>query len=397
MDTKKTSTFETITDPTPKRVLHVIHRMRPGGVQTLVMNLYRHFDRSQVQFDFAVRSQQPEFYDEEIKALGGRLFHLPWGTVYPFNLMAYKRSFATILQKSGPFIAVHSHVGLYSGHVLPIAKKAKVPKRIAHSHNTNYSKNSSPLRKFWATMMRREIQINATHLLACSLAAGHWLYNAEPQNDSRFMHFPNAIDLDHFALIHGNQLYWREQAQLPLTGPLLGHIGRFDHQKNHTFLLEAFATFLKYFPHAKLILVGEGDLKKQVEHHAAAKGITEAVCFLGARSDIPQILGALDLFVFPSQYEGLGIVLVEAQAAGVHCLVSDIVPHEVDLGLGLVHFESLDAGISTWVNTMRQLLGKSSPTWEKRKATLQNAGYDICHSVELIQKLYHAQPNYDDR
>jgi hypothetical protein len=125
------------TNRTPQRVLHVIQRMRPGGVQTAVMNLYRHIDRDQLQFDFAVRSQQPEYYDEEIRELEGRLFRLPWRNGNPFSLVTYKRALAAVLQESGPFIALHSHAGLYSGHILPVARQANIPLRLAHSHSTS--------------------------------------------------------------------------------------------------------------------------------------------------------------------------------------------------------------------------------------------------------------------
>lgn len=371
----------------PVRILHVIHRMRPGGAQALVMNIYRHLDRSQIQFDFAVRSNQSEYYDEEIESLGGRLFHLPWGNGNPLNVVAYTRGLEAVLREEGPFTGLHSHVSMFSGHVLPIGRKAGIKLRLVHGHSAAAEKVSL-LRSAWSEVMRRRIRANATHFLACSPTAAEWLYGTQWQQNVRFWLFPNAIDLAPYASIHPDRHLWRLKTGLPIKGPLVGHIGRFDQVKNHTFLLEIFSTFRDFFPEAKLILVGEGDLKKHIEREAEAKGIAEAVCFLGVRSDIPQILGALDLFVLPSLHEGLGIVLVEAQAAGVPCLASDTVPKEVDLGLGLVRFESLDAGALAWAQALRALALRNGPAWEKRKAALQKAGYDIGGSVKFLQKLY---------
>ncbi len=371
----------------PKRVLHVIHRMRPGGIQTAVMNLYQHIDRNQLQFDFAVRSQQPEYYDEEIKALGGRLFQLPWKVGNPFSLIAYNNALATILHNAGPFLAVHSHVGLFSGHILPVARKTKIPLRLSHSHSASLDKQSI-LRKIWAGFMRRRIQDNATHMLACSSFAANWLYGPQWDKDSRVIKFLNAINLTPYTALDNDRFKLREKIGLPKKGPLIGHVGRFDPVKNHAFLLELFSAFHLICPDARLILVGEGVLKRQVEQHAEAKGIRDAVIFMGVRDDVPQILGALDLFLLPSLHEGFGIVVIEAQAAGTPCLVSDGVSPEVDIDLGLVCFESLSTDIDAWMQQIETQLTIQPVRWEKRKKVLQDAGYDIQNSVKLLQNLY---------
>lgn len=363
--------------------------MRPGGVQALVMNLYRHIDRSQIQFDFAVRNHQPDYYDEEITTLGGRLFRLPWSVGNPFSMLVYLPALEAIIRNEGPFAALHGH-GLYSGHTLPVGKKANIPLRIAHSHSAAIDKYSI-LRTLWSRTMRRRILADATHLLACGSVAANWLYGPQSQQDPRLVLLPNAIDLASFENSQQKQAHGREKIGLPGEGLLIGHIGRFDHVKNHTFLLEIFSSVLELSPEAKLILVGEGNLKGQIDLEAEARGISSAVYFLGVRSDIPQILAALDYFVLPSLHEGLGIVLVEAQAAGVPCLASDTLPAEVDMGLGLVQFISLAAGARTWAQALLAPKPFPIPVWEKRKAALQKAGYDIRHSAELLQDLYLAK------
>lgn len=375
-----------MTNQNTARVLHVIHRMRPGGIQTAVMNLYRHVDRSQVQFDFAVRSQRPEYYDEEIQDLGGRLFHLPWSSKNPLSLYTYKNAFATILHQNSPFLAVHSHVGLFSGHILPAAKQANISLRFAHSHSA--APDSSLLRTIWGAFMRRSIKNSATHMLACSSQAADWLYGSQWEKDTRVTKFPNAIDIVAYAELDSDRLELRKAFGQSVKGPLIGHVGRFDSVKNHTFLLELFSTFHNKFPETRLILVGEGKLKQQIENQATAKGIREAVIFLGVRPDIPKILGSLDLFILPSLHEGFGIVLIEAQAAGVPCLASKGVSAEVDLGLGLIHFESLSSGIDSWAQQAIVLLNNQHVLWEKRKKALEVKGFDIRSSAKLLQDLY---------
>jgi glycosyltransferase involved in cell wall biosynthesis len=351
------------------------------------MNLYRHIDRDQLQFDFAVRSQQPEYYDEEIRELEGRLFRLPWRNGNPFSLVTYKRALAAVLQESGPFIALHSHAGLYSGHILPVARQANIPLRLAHSHSAASDKPSLP-RNIWATYMRRSIRTHATHILACSSLAADWLYGSGWEEDTRVTKFPNAIDLAPYAALGNDKCKWREAVGLPLKGPLIGHIGRFDSVKNHRFLLELFSVFHRIYPDSRLVLVGEGALRQQVERQAEEKGIKSAVIFMGTRNDIPQILGGLDLFVLPSLHEGFGIVLIEAQAAGVPCLASDAVAAEVDLGLGLVQFESLATGTDSWLRRLEALSTASSIRWEKRRVTIQKSGFDIQDSAARLLSIY---------
>ena len=371
----------------PRRVLHVIQYMRPEGIQTVVMNLYRHIDRSQLQFDFAVRESQPQFYDEEIRSLGGRLFHLPWVLGNPLSVPVYCQALGAVLRDEGPFVAFHSHTGLHSGYTLPVATMANVYPRVVHSHSAAAAKQSF-LRTIWGRLMRRNIQKHATHMLACSSLGANWLYGSGWRQDERVQLFPNAIELDKYANLGNDRRWWRQELDLPLKGPLIGHVGRFDPVKNHAFLLELFGVFRKVCSEAKLILVGEGELKHELMQRVTAVGMEGSVYFLGARSDVPQILAALDLFVFPSLNEGLGMVLVEAQAAGIPCLASDAVAEEVDLGLGLVHFEKIAAGVEKWGRHMLSLLDTKPVSWNKRKSVLQNAGYDVKHGAQMLQELY---------
>lgn len=371
----------------PKRVLHVIQRMRPGGVQTAVMNLYRNIDRTKVQFDFAVRAQQQEYYDEEIKALGGRIFQLPWNQGNPLSVPTYKKALKNLIAEKGPFTAIHSHAGLYSGHILPVAAQTNIPLRLAHSHSA-LSDKSSILRNIWAYFMRRNIRKYATHMLACSNLASEWLYGIALHADKRISKFPNALDLTSYSNLTNNPLQLRKKINLPLDGPLIGHVGRFDAVKNHAYLLKVFINIRKIYPNAHLVLVGEGNLKNTIIELVEKYGLAEAVIFLGVRNDIPQILGALDILLLPSLHEGFGIVLVEAQAAGTPCLASDHISPEIDLGLNLVSFVPLSKNVTLWVNESKKMLTKTRIPWENRKTALESSGYDIQHTTKLLQNLY---------
>lgn len=371
----------------PKRVLHVIHSMRPGGAQTFLLNIFQHIDRSQIQFDFAVRVQNPDFYDEKVKELGGRLFRLPWQAGNPFSLKAYTSALEHVLLNEGPFVALHGHAGLYNGHVLPVGRQAGIPLRITHSHSAGQDK-TSVIRAIWAFLMRRRIWENASHLLACSQDAGRWLYGPKWEDDPRSKHIPNGIDLEPYASLHKDRKIYRRQLGLPVVGPLVGHIGRFDAVKNHTFLIDVFAAFLSDHLDANLVLVGEGQLEAKVRGYVAEMGLAESVHFLGVRSDIPELLGALDYFILPSLHEGFGIVLIEAQAAGVPCLVSHTVPQSVDLGLNLVEFVSLDSGADHWAQLLSNMDAHEAPDWNERRFALQSRGYDIQSSAALLQRLY---------
>lgn len=374
----------------PPRILHIIHRMRPGGIQTLMMNIYRQVDRTQVQFDFAVRSTQPEYYDAEVVALNGRILHLPWSGVRPWSISAYTRALETTIHQFGPFAAMHSHAGLFSGHTLTIAQKTSIPLRLAHSHSISTDTKPSLTRYLWGQVNRRAILSNATHLLACSQAAGEWLYGVNWQTDPRAQIFKNSINLSPYEKLPDDKYLLRQKLHFPTDALLLGHVGRFDQVKNHKFLIELFLNTLNKFPASQLILVGEGPLRPQIENMVQEKGISDKVHFLGIRSDVPQILGALDLFILPSHYEGLGNVLIEAQAAGTPCLISDTVPDEVDLNIGLVQFESLRNPVAQWLERLTVLRDKPVPTWAKRKQALQKKGYDLQDAVKQLMTIYTA-------
>lgn len=377
-----------MTSNPPKRVLQVIHRMRPGGVQALVMGAYRHLDRAQVQFDFAVRSRGEEHHHPEIRDLGGRIFRLPWRKENPISPLLYRRALGRVLDEEGPFTAVHSHVGFYNGYVLPTAKKHRIPVRIAHSHNTISTDRYPLILDVWERWMRVRILRDATHLVACNRESAEWLYGSPGQNDPRVEVIHNAIDLSDFEVLSASPAQIRRDLGFPQEGPLLGHIGRFDPQKNHSFLIDIFAAWLERVPEAHLLLLGEGALRPEIQDLVEARGIAANVHFLGVRTDVPRVLAALDLFLLPSLYEGLPLVLIEAQAAGTPCLVSACISRESDAGLGLIHYERLDEDLDTWVDAIQRALAGPRLSWENCKKGLQRMEFDIQSAARRFLALY---------
>jgi len=370
----------------PIRVLHIFGRMNRGGAETFIMHVYRHMDRSKIQFDFAVHSDQPGHYDDEIRSLGGRIFVLPRPRLA--TLPAYRRALARVLREEGPFAVVHSHVHFYSGIPLAIAASAGIPRRIAHSHSLSDGKRSSWPRRLYRWYMRSLISRYATHMLGCSRPACEALYGSRCWQDKRVQVVHYGIDLTPFELLPKDRNLLRDKIGLPRDCVLIGHVGRFDVPKNHRFLIEIFESLVAQCPTARLVLVGDGPLRPEIERLVQVKGVQDRVFFLGVRTDVPEIMGCLDVFLFPSLWEGIPLVLLEAQAAGLSCVVSDVISEEADLGIGLLHPVSLKAGPDIWVEHVLKALQGNRPEWSVRKEALQRNGYDVQEVAKLLARIY---------
>lgn len=370
------------------KVLHIVGKMHPGGIETLLMNAYRHIDRSKFEFHFGVQTEEKAFYDDEIVSLGGRIVRQP----HPRQgLRAYRRALAANIREHGPYDAIHSHIFGFSGYVLKVARELKIPVRIGHSHNIQDSKGASWTRRLYRSYMRELLRRHATALLGCSGEACESLFGRDCWKDERVKVFPNAIDLSPYEDLPALKAKLRARLDLPEGATVIGHIGRFSPQKNHAFLLSAFAAYRRRDPGACLLLIGDGPYRSQVESMAAGHGLNGAVRFLGVRKDIPELLGAMDLFLLPSLYEGLGIVLIEAQAAGVPCLASDRVPQEADLGLGLMKRLPLEAVEAEWaaqIDRMTEGSGDERLAWPDRRRELARRGFDIGQSVRELERMY---------
>ncbi|UVI27906.1 glycosyltransferase family 1 protein [Paenibacillus spongiae] len=368
------------------KVLHVVGKMHPGGIETLLMNVYRHTDREKYEFHFAVQTDEKAFYDDEIESLGGKILHQP----HPQRgLSRFRKELEANIRKNGPYAAIHSHIFGFSGYVLKIASGLGIPVRISHSHTVHRDAKQPLLRRIYRAYMQRLILRNATHLLGCSRHACESLFGKDCWEDRRVMIFPNAIALGPYESLPADRASLR--AKLGIHDPdipVFAHIGRFQEMKNHSFLIDRFAEFAATCPQAKLLLIGDGPDRARIEEQVHRLGLSQQVEFLGQRKDIPELLGAADGFVLPSLIEGLGIVVIEAQAAGVPCLVSEAVPEEADLELGLVRKLRLDDPPNRWVEALGMLAETPQPEWARRRSALEKSGFNMVSSVRRLELLY---------
>lgn len=357
---------------TPIRVLQVVTHMERGGLESTLMNYYRHIDRERVQFDFLVHRQERAAFDDEIESLGGKLYRLP--RLVPWS-EGYLAALNHFFDEHPEYKIVHVHQDCLSSVILRAAAQHNIPVRIAHSHNANQDKNLKYPIKLW---YKRSIPKYTTNLFACGKDAGDWMFGGAP-----YQIINNAIDATSYSFNPKNRIEVRHQLGLA-DKLIIGHVGRFNPQKNHPFLLDIFAALLKKEPNAVLLLVGGGEDMPKIQAKAHALGIAEHVRFLGVRSDVAALMQAMDVFVFPSLYEGLGIVLIEAQAAGLPCVVSDTIPREAYL-TDLVTAERLSSSTETWADN---ILEKRNFPRTDRRAEIAAHGFDIATEAVKLQEFY---------
>lgn len=361
----------------PIRVLNMFTIMDRGGAETMVMNYYRHIDRTKVQFDFLVHREQRGAYDDEIERMGGRIYRMC--PVYPQNFSRYKRDLRTFFRAHPEYKIIHSHMSELGYFAFREAERQGVPVRICHAHNAPHGFDAKMIIR---TYFKKRMMPYLTHLFMCGEESGKWLYGEK--NKTRFIMLNNAID----AAVYSFDASKREEMrrQLGLTDELVvGHVGRFNPQKNHAFLLDIFAALLKKEPNAVLLLVGGGADMPKIQAKAQELGIAEHVRFLGVRSDVADLMQAMDVFVFPSLYEGLPVTMVEAQASGLPCIISDKVPPECILTDGLVNIMPLSASPEAWAEKI--LTMRAAPRTDRREEIAAH-GFDISTEAVKLQEFY---------
>lgn len=354
----------------PVRVLHVIAGMGSGGAESFLMNMCRHMDRDKIQFDFLLRSNENIYFDE-LNSLGCRVYYTaPFPRHWLKNIL---QTWRIIKQNQYKIIHVHANALLYV-FPLMIAKKLGVPCRIMHSHSTFmlYSKA-----RIIHDYNKRRIHEIATDCFACSERAGKWMYG------DRYRIINNAIDVDKFKFDQIAREKIRRDFNIPAGAFVVGHVGRFWPEKNHVFLLRVFCQLLQEKPNAYLVLIGEGGLESKIKDLACDLGISDRVIFAGVRKDVNKALSAFDVFAFPSIYEGLGIVVIEAQANGLATVCSEAVPDNAIL-LNNVKRISLDQGPQFWADTIMQ----SNTQRVEPGRHLAQGGFDINIEAKKLQDYY---------
>lgn len=363
----------------PIRILQVLGGTGLGGAESRVMDSYRHLDRDRIQFDFAVHTQEKGFFDQEIETLGGKIYHLPRFKVY--NWLQYKKAWKAFFKEHPEYAAVHGHMTSTASIYLPVAKKAGIPLTIAHARSAGVDKG---IKGKITCFMRRNLGKQADLCLTCSALAGEAVFGKKMWESGQVKTIPNSIDAADFAF--ASQVREQKRAELGIEPEdfVIGHVGRFGFMKNHKFLLEVFALIEKKVPNSRLMLVGEGGLVPEVKKQAEELGILSKVIFTGNQSKVADYLMAMDYFVFPSIFEGLPGSVVEAQATGLRCLISDTVTDEV-LITPLSEAMSLEEGADRWAECV---LEKKVYAREQMTDAIKAAGFDVNDQVRMLEEIY---------
>ncbi len=373
------------------RMLHCLGSLRHGGIETWLLQVMRHTDRDRFRMDFLVHTSQAGAYDQEARAMGSRIIACPpTGLRRPWSYLGYPRQLLAILREQGPYDIVHGHLQEFSGYLLRAAAQAGVKVRIAHSHNSNPPLPWQPgrVRRAYNKLLTGWIDRYATLGLACSRAAARSLYGEHWESHRRWQILHYGIDPALFSA-QSDSARERRRWGIPADAPVIGHVGRFVPQKNHAFLLEVIAACLRLRPDVYFLLVGDGPLRPAIQKALDQRGLSKRVILTGARSDVPRLmLAAMDAFVFPSLWEGLGIVLLEAQAAGLRVLVSENVPDEFAVLPQQIERLPLSDGPDHWARRMLLRLDQQKPSREEALAALRRSGFTIDRSARALQEIY---------
>ncbi len=355
------------------RILQCVNNMHRAGLETMLMNYYRHIDRDLVQFDFLTHRPERGDYDDEIEQLGGRVYYAP--RLYPQNYPAYFAYMKRFFAEHPEYRIVHSHIDSMSYLPLLAAKKAGVPIRIAHSHNTSIDRDFKYLLKQY---FRMRLPSAANRYLACGEEAGRFLFG-----DRDVQVIPNAVDAAKFC--YDPQLRQEKREQLGFRDAfVLGHVGRISYQKNHKQLIEIFDALQKQHADSRLMLVGVGEKEAEVRSQVSALGLEEKVLFLGKRSDVNELYQAMDAFVLPSFFEGIPVVGIEAQFADLPCFFSDRVPQEVSFNEN-TSFIPLNVSEDRWAAA---ILEKKDMQRKSNREAIHYSSYDIKNAYKLLQNYY---------
>lgn len=360
------------------RVLHVLGSMNLGGAESRIMDLYRTIDREKIQFDFLVHDSREGFFDREIAELGGHIYYVPRFKVY--NYLSYKRAMKRFFAGHSAFGAVHGHMTSTASIYLPIAKRAGIPMTIAHARSAGVDKGIKGKITKW---MRKPLAKRADYCFACSRLAGEAVYGEKYVKAGKVKILPNAIETSKYAYNAEMREKMREKLGLSWAY-IIGHVGRFHYAKNHEFLVEIFAEIRKHRNDAVLLLLGEGALMPSVKEKAAKLGLERSVIFMGNQSDIVKYYQAMDYLVFPSRFEGMPGTVVEAQAAGLPCLISDSISEEVKV-TELVRFASLTEAPGVWAHTVYT---HREHERKDRVSALIKAGFDVHTQASWYEKFY---------
>lgn len=376
--------------PTAKpRVLHILASLSLGGVETWLMHMLRHHHSFSVDHEILLTRADTGEYEEEARRLGIKIYKLPIGT----GKLAWLRSFRNFLRANGPFAAVHSHVYLFSAPLLGAAKKAKVPVRIGHCHaaRSRGSDHQTIRHKLRRGIAIRWLKRVATRKIGISEAAIEEIAGREWSSGATNTVLLYGFDFSRFHGVVDRAKALRDKLGISADAPVVGHVGRFEPVKNHAFLIDAFAAALAAVPDAQLVLVGDGPARKEVLTKVQALKIADRVHFPGTTDDVAAYMRMFDLFVLPSFSEGLGIVVVEAQAAGTQVIVSDAVASEVGIIEHAVEFLPLSAGADMWGRSIAKKVQSRPSHSDDWLEEVERSSFGIERCIRDLDALYRAE------
>ena len=360
----------------PVRILQINYSMDLGGAETLIMNIYRNIDRSRIQFDFLLHCPAESAFEREITSLGGRVFRLPRYNV--INKLSYERQLKSFLEKHPEYQIIHDHMMDSASETLRIAKRLG-RKTIAHSHTAGVPFSLEEIIRFF---FRRNLWRIADYRFACSEEAGKWLY----RNKADFMILKNGIETNRYRFDERTRKQKREELGIPETAKVIGTVGRMVKYKNQTRLPYIMRRLTEMDNSSLMLLVGSGPLEAEIKDKAKTLGVSDRIIMTGPRKDVCDLLMAMDVFVLPSLFEGLGIALVEAQASGLPCVFTDSIPGDVNLIPDLIHRVSLSDPDVRWA----EKISASRPMENREDAfrLVAESGYDIISSAKKLQDFY---------
>lgn len=362
----------------PKRILQVLGCLDRGGAETLVMNIYRNIEREQVQFDFVIHTKDKGAYYDEIISLGGNIYHCPQYTGK--NHFTYTRWWKNFFEEHTEYDTVHGHVRSTAAIYLKIAKKYR-RFTVAHSHSTSSGKGISAMVK---NMMQFPIRNTADYFLGCSQIANEWLFGKRVANDSkRCSILKNGVDLTKYRFDIELRTQYRKDLGID-NNFVIGTVGRIETPKNPMFIIDVFCEILINVPNARLLWVGDGTLMSSVKEKIAQLNIEDKVLLVGSKGNVSDYLQAMDVFLFPSLWEGLGMSLIEAQATGLPCVCSDVIPDEAHV-TDLMIKKCLTDATDEWAKVCLSALQK---TREDQVDKIKAANYDIRQVVEQLRGVY---------
>ena len=365
------------------KILHVVGGMNVGGTETMLMNLYRKLNTN-VQFDFISYYDKDAYYDDEIKRLGGQVIRID--SPNKIGMIKSIKNLCEVIKENGPYNAVHAHTLFNCGVAMIAARLSGIKVRVSHAH-TNLDNTKNIIRKIYIWCMRRTINLFSTDCIACSESAGKYLFGESITLSKKYKLLPNYVDYKKYLNCSDTKSV-RQELGIKDDDIVVGHIGRFVEAKNHKFLLEVVSEMINLNNKVKLILTGDGELRKDMECYAEELGIKENVYFLGIRKDIDKILNNLDIFIFPSIYEGLGLVMIEAQSAGIPCLVSEAIQKEADLDIGLVKQINLNDKRELWAKEAFELIENKNKNKKQILSAIKNKGYDLDNIINKLLEIY---------